>query len=908
MDVPILATKLNIPAPRSTQVLRPRLVERLERGLALGRRLTLVSAPAGYGKTTLVANWLATSKRPVAWLSLDEGDNDAVQFLRYLIAALQRVRPRVGAEVLEMLSAAPLQSARHLVAPLINEIAAAGDHEILVLDDYQLVDLPAVHEIVTVLLQRIPAGMHVVILTRQDPPLPLPQFRARDQVTEIRERDLRFTAAEAAAFLNESMELSLTADAVAKLEARTEGWISGLQLAALALNENRDAERSEAFIAAFTGSNRLVLDYLAEEVLERQPTELHEFLLQTSILARLTGTLCNAVTGHSNGQAMLERLERTNLFIIPLDQDRIWYQYHRLFAEFLRHRLGETASSEAIATLHRNASAWYERNSLVGEAVGHALQAGDFERAAELILKEVLADRMLVQPRRLRSWIEVLPEAVVRAHPRVCLAHAWVLLLTGEPDAAENRVRDALDAAREGDTEIMGEAAAVSLMSAVLQNDQDGVLRWANAALTYLPEGRLFLRATMALNLGFASDMKGETEAALHAYGEAASLGQAVGDAVIAVMSTVQLGDIQALRGELHRAAGLYTNAIHLGTRAGGQVPVTASAYLGLGRLLYEWDDLEGAARRLESCIELGRRWENADLLAAGYAQLALVQQTRGNVDGAREAKRRFDEAIESRILMPSTITVGHAYEARLWVRQGNLEAAAAWARRYGTPSARVAGLQPGLEEATWARILLAQGHAEPVNSVLDSLIPLVEAAGHLRNVVELLTLRALARDALGASASALQLLEQALVLAQREGYVRTFADEGPAMARLLRAVLAMERESPRAVSNAYVQLLIDASEPDVAHEGIPLENPALLSRQPGTSRRVPLIEPLSERELEVLQLIATGLSNAEIAHKLMITTGTVKRHINNIFGKLDVHSRTQAVARARTFGLPGLE
>jgi LuxR family transcriptional regulator, maltose regulon positive regulatory protein len=890
----LLSTKLHIPEARANLVTRSRLVARLAEGLRLGRRLTLVSAPPGFGKTTLIREWIGVTERRVAWLSIDEGDNDAARFLHYMIAALAQADDGVGYNAIGQVlpdsspSATPQELLTAAVTRLINDLAETGTDLLLVLDDYHLINEFAVHDLVAFLLANQPPGFHVVIGTREDPPLPLARMRARDQVTEIRERDLRFTPEEAAAFLNQTMSLGLSAGSITSLTSRTEGWITGLQLAGLALRQLTGT--ADEFVAAFAGDDRYIVDYLMAEVLDREPEPIRSFLRRTSILDRLSAPLCDALMGGGDSQAMLEHLLNANLFLVPLDNRREWYRYHVLFAE----ALDLTLTAQERIELHHRAAEWYERNGMMAEAVPHSLSAQDWERTARLIEQTARKALTRGETGTLSRWLQALPEAVARSRPHLCLAYAWVALTGGRLDRVEQWVQAAMRAASPDDAEVEGEVTAIRALLAVLRGDTPSAIQLARQALDSLPADDLFLRGLVAMNLGLAYDAQGDMAPASQAYSLAQAIGQASGNDLVSLMSASQLADIKVLQGKLHEAAAMYRQIIQ-SAESGQQLSIASMAYVSMGRLLYEWGDLDTATRHLTTAIELGQQWKSADMPATCLVHWAHIKQTQGNADGAQDLLLQAEQALQGHIISPPTIGTVKAYQARLWIRRGNLEAARRWAQEYQARPSHIPGY-PGylrqIEGATWARVLNAQGKPEAAILLLDSLLQVAEAAGQMGNVIELLALGALALQAQGQSAQAMTALERALTLAEPEGYLRIFVDEGEPMKLLLQR---MKVKDPRKGAEGgrmrdYVDKLLSAVGERAFH--------------PSSRGPQPLVEPLSERELEVLRLIADGFSNAEIAGKLVIAQGTVKRHINNIYGKLGVQSRTQAVAKAREIRL----
>jgi LuxR family maltose regulon positive regulatory protein len=886
-------------------VSRPRLLERLDAGLH--SKLTLISASAGFGKTTLLSEWIADRCRRepmvrIAWLSLDEGDNDLVRFLTYLIGALQTVELDTGKAVLGVLAAPQPPPAESVLTALINEIADSPSSRVLVLDDYHLVTIQPIHDAVTYLLDHLPPAMHLVIATRADPPLPLPRLRIRGELIELRAADLRFTPDEAALFFQASMGLALSTEDVAALEARTEGWVAGLQVAALSLQGKGDASR---FIQAFTGSNRYVLDYLAEEVLQRQTEAMQSFLLQTAVLDRLAGPLCDALTGRDDGQSTLERLERANLFIVPLDDERLWYRYHRLFSDLLLHRLRLTQPG-LVPELHRRASEWCEGNGLIAEAVQHALHAQDDQRTARLVEEHAVQMLMRGELALLSSWITALPAERVRARPWLSVYHAWTLLLTGRLGDVENRLRDAevrlqdtesgilLDVPLDERQDMRGHIAAIRAYASALQRDVHRASRLAREALELLPRENAVVRSVVTYMMGGMSLLSGDLAGASQAFAEASEAGRSAGNVHVAVPALSNLAELQVVQGRLCQAAETCRDALELATgQHGGPLAVAASAHSAMGRLVYEWNDLEAAAHHVMRAVELSERWGNVDQAASNRVTLARVFQAQGDQAGARDALREAERLIRGRSVTPPVAAQVTAYQVRLWLAQGNLAAASRWAQESTggpSPSGGASALRTSpddglvyageFERITLARVLLAQGEPGRALALLERQLASAEGGGRTGRAIEILALQALAFQAGGEMDKATSALDRALSLAEPEGYVRTFVDEGAPMEKLLRHTLS------RRVKPDYVARLLEA-----------LGMPAAPQAQP-------LVEPLSERELQVLRLIAAGLSNREIAQELVVTISTVKSHVNHIHGKLGVKSRTQAVARARTLGL----
>jgi len=905
VEASLLATKLHAPQVRPGLIARPRLTERLAHGLT--RRLTLLSAPAGCGKTTLLGEWLGESRAVgegavpnpsrIAWLSLDADDNDPARFLTYFIAALETVQSGAGGGALALLQSLQPVPQKAILIALINGLAAFSADTALVLDDYHCIDAQPIHDALAFLVENLPERMHIVIASRTDPPLPLARLRARDQLTELRAADLRFTTEETAAFLNEAMGLGLDSADVAALDSRTEGWIAGLQLAATSMRDRSDIR---GFIKAFTGSSRYILDYLAEEVLGRQTESVREFLLKTSILDRLCGPLCDAVTGRTDCQAMLARLELSNMFTVALDEERRWYRYHALFAEFLRSSLGPGGE---VRELHRRAAGWYERNGFVPEAIRHSLEARDMEPAARLIERVARETLMRGEAGTLQSWLSALPEDLVHARPRLCIVGAWIALAAARLDDAEPLLQraysDAPERAPSHEAEIQGEAAAIRALIAALKGDTGLAIELSRKALESLPEDELFLQGLVMENLGIAYDTQGNIIEAGEAHARARAIGQAAGNRLLSAMAASQLADLKVLQGKLREAADMYGQAIREATEPDILYPIAAMIHSGLGRLRYEWNDLDAAARHLASAIEVGRQLESADRQVTSLVSLAQVRHAQGDTAGARDLAFQASQAMQGNVVSQPSILVSKVYRARLWIRQGNIEEAAAWAHEFLARPGDAPGY-PGylrqIEGTTWARVLMAQGKPELAAGTMAPLMQSAEEAGRTGDVIELLALMALALDARGQPVQAGTLIHRALTLAEPEGYVRLFVDEGRPMSALISRSLSQFEKGPRAGHKKLLAYIVRL-------QGAFSGKPAELHSDIDHGQRV-MAEPLSGRELEVLGLVAGGLSNAEIAAKLFISVGTVKRHINNLFGKLEVRSRTQAIARAKSIGL----
>jgi LuxR family maltose regulon positive regulatory protein len=921
----LLTTKLHVPRPQPGFVRRRRLLQALGDGLARGR--VLVCAPAGFGKTALLAAWAHAGGQPVAWLGLDAGDSDLARFWRHTVAALDRARPGLAGRV----GPPPPGSAEGLVTALINELAAGPDEVLLVLDDYHLVDSGPVHESVAFLLENLPPGLQVVVSSRADPPLPLARLRARGQLAELRAADLRFTSEEAAALLGETAGPGLPEAAVAALLARTEGWAAGLQLAGLSLRGHADPA---GFAAAFGGSNRFVLDYLTDEVLERQDGQVRAFLLETSVLDRLSGELCDAVTGRAGSQAMLAGIERAGLFLVPLDEVRGWWRYHHLFADLLRARLAAEQPGRAVA-LHQAAAAWCEEHDLADDAVRHALAAGDTEWAARLVERHV--ETLLGRSERatLRRWVSALPAQAVRDRPRLCLAQAYSAAQGFQVEALQALLDDAERAYAAGDDEPYEDQAGrpVSVLANVpagiaflrasharLRGDVARAAGYNRQALAQLGEDdwlmRSFVRWSQAgadwlrgrlgpAELGLAEvlgELRAADEAVRRVGGKPAEVFRAVEGGAgffagfLAMRVRYDLGQVQRARGNLDAALATYRQALEAAGEGRSQPPHLGLAHVGLAQVLYERDELDAALDHATRAVALCRQLAYTPPLATGLAVVARIRQVQGDAAGAREAIGEAAQAGPSPQVVPLLNPVP-SQRARLLLAQGDAGAAAQWAA--------AAGLGPGDEPdyprepayLVLARVLLAHNDPGSALTLLGRLAGAAASQGRTGSIIEIQALRALALAACGDHPSALGALTEALTLARPQSYVRVFADEGAPMRALL-AQLPAARPGPQHAGGrtgpGYLAALLRACGPA---DGVPPQRRAAAAA-PG------LAEPLTGRELEVLRLLAAGRSNQRIAHDLVVALDTVKKHVTHVLGKLGAANRTEAVARARDLGL----
>jgi LuxR family maltose regulon positive regulatory protein len=905
MSVPLLTTKLYVPPVRLEWVPRPRLVDRLIAGMDC--KLTLLAAPAGYGKTTLLSECAARCGRPVAWLTLDAGDNDPVCFWTYFVAALQTVHDQVGRALLDALPTpelaqegpTPAGALPRFEAPLttlLNEVAAIPGPLALILDDFHLLEAQPVLDSLAFLLERLPPQIHLVIATRSDPVLPLSRLRGRGQMSELRTADLRFSADEAAAFLNEAMGLQLLAEDVAALETRTEGWAAGLQMAGLSMR-GRDAGRVSEFIAAFKGSHRYILDYLTDEVLLRQPAEIRCFLLETSVLDRLNASLCDYVTGQDRGREVLAWLDAANLFIVPLDDERRWYRYHRLFADLLRSRLEETEPDQ-LPVLHLGASEWYEANSLIPEAVGHAVASGDMDRVARVVGGHALAMLEHGTLATLKEWLDTLPVDVVRAHPWLCIGLAWASGLSGQLDAVEPLLHDASEAlagwehstpepvpgyAERQRARAHGHIAAVRAAAASIRGDMLPAAELAREALELLPPDDMMARSWATMVLGLTIYHGSDLTAADQALSEAATADQRSGKGHVAVLALCNLAALQMDRGQLLTAEKTLRDALRLAGeyagRTGRNLRGTDLAHTYLGVLLCQRNRLDAALGHLHEGVELAERRGEPLRLAAAYQHLAAVAQTMGDAAGALSAIDKAKQAAASSL---SPWIAARVATAEAWVRlkQGHTAAASRWASTHEEKAGDYDACAYWSACLLKARIFVAQGWLAEASGLLAEVSDVAEAAGGNHYLIASWILQAIILQTQGRTDQAVTALEPALSLAGPEGYVRIFIDEGEPVAQLLREAAA------RGIAVEYVGRLLAAWAE---------------AQPPPSSHRV---EPLSEREMQILRLLAAGLSNREIGDQLFLAVGTVKKYTSTIYDKLGVHSRTQAAARARDLGL----
>jgi LuxR family maltose regulon positive regulatory protein len=866
----ILATKLHLPILRNDIVPRRRLVERLNEGLlqqdGFVRKLTLISAPAGFGKTTLVSEWLRGSELQTAWLSLDESDNDPARFLAYLIAAVRQIRADFGDATWTILQLPQPPPPNVILTSLVNELSGLNAPFILALDDYHTIHTLPIHQQLTFILENQPANMHLILLSREDPLLPIARLRARRQLLEIRQDDLRFTHDETAELLQRGSGLSLGVEDITALENRTEGWAAGLQLMALSL---RGCDDLQAFIQTFTGSHRYILDYLTDEVFVRQPPEIQEFLLQTCILKQLSGPLCDAVTGGSGSAEVLASLEGANLFIIPLDLSRNWYRYHHLFAELLRHRLRQGVFSEA--NLHRRAGQWYEGQGFFKDAVEHLLAAQDWEDATRLIA--VINDDMLKlgEVVTLLNWFDKIPLEITCSNPDLCMIYAWAALLASQLDTAGSLLERAEQLAEPG-SNFLGQVAAAQAYLARAEREEARAIEKSEQALALLPEKDIGGRGNIALNLGLAYWHEGRMAEAEPVLAQAGDLCGKSGNFFALLTAQIFQARIAAVRGKLRQAAAALEKMI----LNGRPIPILCLAHYDLAALHHEWNNLPEACHHLEKGLELSQHSGNLEFQQAGVLMQAILAHAQGDHDRAWAALAEADALAHDFPVKVRSRTA--AFGVQMALARSDPQMISHWAERVNAEVDahsfyRFMGL-------TRPRLLIAQGEKAEAAEALETLYKTASSTGWGYGLLVVRILQSLAANT---TDEALQFVSDALHMGQPEGFIRSFVDAGSAVIPLLQSA------ARRGASPEYVDQILSAMGAE---------------RQKDTSWQESLIEPLSEREIEVLQLVTAGLSNREIASRLFITPGTAKTHVHNLCGKLGVRNRTEAAVRARELGL----
>ncbi len=891
MPTPILTTKLYMPPPRANTVIRSHLHHRLVAGMY--RKLTLVSAPAGFGKTTLVSEWVLGCERNAVWLSLDKGDSEPTRFLNYLIAALQTMATSFGKGIIEMLQSPQPVEIETILTALLNELAALPCHFVLVLDDYHTIDTELIDQILAFFIEHQPPQMHMVMITREDPRLPLARLRVLDQLTELRAADLRFSHAETGEFLNGVMNLNLSLEEIDTLETRTEGWIAGLQLAAISMSGQKNPSD---FIKSFTGTHHFVLDYLTEEVLHQQPEHIQTFLLSTAILERFSGALCDAVLHESSisGQTILAYLQQANLFVIPLDDERCWYRYHHLFAELLRQRLFSVYSENTIAELHQRASSWFEAQGLESEAFHHAMAGKNFVRAAHLAELAWPAMDMSLQSGTWLNWVKTLPEETIRVRPVLRVGWAWALIDAGELEEGESRLWEVEHWLNEtepgGSARVIADEQQFHLLPALIamghaycaqsRGDIEATIQYTQQVLALLPQEEYLRRGTSAGLLGLAYWSKGKLAEAYQTLIECMAGIQRAGNNFCGLGVAITFGPIKLAQGQLQEAVGVYERIFQQAKE--GSIP--ADLYTLLASLYCEQGNLDLATTYLIKSKELGKQSGLPDWQYRWHVGYARLMEAQGEFDSALENLQEA-ERLHFRTPLPSPRPTA-ALKAQVWLRQGRLHKVRAWVQEKGLSVDDELRYLQEFEHLVLAKLLIAEalnGKTTVLSEAITLLERLAKAAGEGQrtgSLIEILVVQALAHQTGGNQTKALTTLEDALILAEPEGYFQVFIDEGQPMAGLL---TQLKTEYPGI--NAYRQ--------------------KLLTRCKHTPHTLPLlIDPLSQRELEVLQLIARGFSNHQISEQLFLALSTVKGHNQNIFGKLQVQRRTEAIVRARELGL----
>lgn len=919
MAIPILQTKLYIPPPPPKFVPRARLIERLNEGLY--RKITLIAAQAGAGKTTLVSGWLDQLDQDMAWLSLDEADSDPARFWLYVIAALQTVRPDLGRAAQTALEAPIAPAYETLLTSLINEIAASSDRLIFVLDDYHLVGAAEIHQTLNFLLDHLPPPLHLVVLTREDPPLPLARLRVQQQMTEIRISDLRFTSHEAQQFLNQTMGLALHSNEIETLVRRTEGWVAGLQMAALSLQNLTGAAR---FIERFAGDDRYLVDYLMAEVLEHQPSDLRRFLLQTAILRRFSVSLCNAVTGQANSRAILTQLEDANLFLVSLDNRREWYRYHRLFCDLLRYQLQEEYEPAALRALHRCAASWHVAHDNIVEAVHHYLAAEEFVATADLI--EPIGIDWIVkgQLRQMLDWLALFPADFLRTRPLLCVLRAWALNVTGQAAEVEQYLADAEQALSNAPSaqrrEVRGLISTVRSYLARNRNEMVQSMQLLRRALADLSDDSLLVRSTVNLNLGFNYTIVGELALADQALAAAIAEGRRCQATYVTLIAMAVRANGYVAQGKLDAAKRLYQETIDWGLdQNGGQpFPPAGYAYAGLGQVLYEQNDRIAAEWDLLQAVRCGEQIGDWSMIRRGLLPLAWTKQTQGDSEEAHSLWQRALSVVQ-RAESDRLVAQLMVHRVRLWLARehpagsessdggASLAAAEDWAETYSQRRSDPRGYPETLAQMTLAWLDFVQGRTAQALSRLELLAQVAKAGGHGDNLIKILALLALAHADLGDQPAAFECMQRALDLAASQGYVRTFIDLGQPMHRLLQDMAALEIAPDYVVGLLHAfavekNVAARADDPVNRESAQPDAEAATASAMSMSSPSLlPLrVEPLNQRERQILGLMAARLSNQQIADELYLSINTVKWHARNLYAKLGVSSRVQAVDRAR--------
>jgi LuxR family maltose regulon positive regulatory protein len=884
----ILSTKLFIPPPRKDLVSRPRLIEALRQGSS--NKLTLISAPAGYGKTTLLSEWIDLREMPFGWLSLDQGDNNLDRFMAYLYASLSSIPIEVEDGIAEDFGSVQDNPLEELLIPLINQISLTEGHFTLVLDDYYLIHDAQVHEIVSYLLNHLPSQMHLVIATRTDPQLRLSQLRAQGELCEIRAEELRFTDQEAIHFLNQSMNLGLASDDIHTLTQKTEGWIAGLQLAALSLQGHQD---KRAFISAFAGDDRYIADYLLDEALKRQPSHIQNFLLQTSILERLCAPLCNAVTGRNDSQAILIELELANLFLVPLDSQRNWFRYHQLFADLLNNRLHQL-QAQALPSYHKKASTWYQENDLYPDALNHALAINDLEQIIDLTAQMSVYNMDYKESIALLAWLGHLPESVFRDNPRLLVTRTWALLNTGEYSSVEANLAEIesmllhTTISSELATILQGHIAAVKSSLAELLDDEYSVIQQAEQALGYLPANEVKLRSFVSIRRANCIAWLGELDKAIPIYQQVGEASKLVGDGHLAIAALSEMSVIQMFTGKLRlgmkNIAEVNNYAEMLAQRDGRRLPAMGILYRHLSYFNREQNKLSEAAYYAQEAVEICKKWGEKEALLFGYLALAKVQFSKGEFQNVAQSCNRFLKIAAQ--ISPKAYEQLKSWKIYFELLQGKVDGARMWLGESSFSPSDQFGYERRFEFQNLALYLTAIADYSQALEVNHALLKVVMDAGDMILSMQHQFLQAVILEKMNKTGETMVVIEAALNLAADQGYVRTILDLGEPVIGIL------YKAAQRDIQPEYCLHLIHEFEQ------------ASPSAVRVSGRSTELVEELSDREIEVLNLIAKGSTNQEIAQELILSLYTVKSHARNIYSKLGVKNRTEAVARARMLGL----
>ena len=936
----LLPTKLHIPPLQNNLVHRQHLIERLNEAVRQGCHLALISAPAGYGKSTLLNEWVHQLEEPVAWLSLDKGDNSPSRFWTYFLASLQSIpdlkeNEKIEEILLELTQTVQFQSEESVLAKLVAVLADFPKRFILVLDDLHLVTEAQVYDGILFLLEQLSrsqGGLYLVVASRIDPPWPLARLRVRAELNEVRTKDLRFSPEEAATFLNEIMALRLASEEIALLEKRTEGWVAGLQMAGLSLQGREDAY---SYIHSFSGENRFILDFLFEEVFQRQSTELQKFLLQTSILERLSGSLCDQVTLQENSQSILENLERCNLFLISLDEQKKWFRYHHLFGDLLKRRLAQVFP-DSIAPLHQRASLWYEAEHDLESSVTHALAARDFERAAGLVEQVFHYLDMPNQQSMLTFWVDQLPREILENHPWLCVYRAWGYYWVGHRkmeerwlQLAEESIERIFEEGGQEKLHIQGHIAAVRSHTAFVDEDIPRILEMGQKALDLLPDGDE-MRCEAAIAMGCAYWGLGDVIQSEQAFGLARATALKAVHKTMAVPATCYVGMQQVKQGHLQEAIATFRDSLRLATLPDGtETPIAGFPGVKLGDVYLARNELDLASHYLRRGVENCIRLNQPDFLTDAYVCLSRYQLAIGNLDETFKIIQKADYVAQQTKVDPWVLCWLDDCRLKAWLADGNLEAATLWSQNSGLSTDGPMNFLYDLPHQNLARVLVAQGILGGSRSSLDEASALLlrlqrpaEKAGWIKEEIIILVLQALSYHAQGMDDAAIRSLARAVSLAEPGGYVRVFIDEGDSLRDLIFQLdKVLEKGSPTAriqlginlpeeqlrILRRYILTLLSAfdhlaaqktSAEKVASLGGPVKNS--INKQPASV----LIEPLSDQELKVLHLLNTQLSVPEIAREMVVAPSTTRTHVRNIYEKLCVHGRMEAVLKAKEIGL----